>query len=348
MAAATGRTRPTTIYSVAERAGVSIATVSRVLQGSSVVTPATRERVLEAVDGLGYVPLGAARSLAARRYESHGLILPELGGDYYADVLIGFESTAGSLGQSVVLVVAQGRADFARAARTLAARVDGLAVMGSAGLPTSTMAALAQRIPVVVIAGTEQTGCELVRADSLPGAKQLTLRLLRAGRNRVCFIGDPDQAVDVAERYDGFKAAHHERGLEAPAPVRCRFDESAGVNVADRLVRMAEPPDALVCANDLVAVAAMNRLQQKGVRVPDDMAVTGWDDILAARYTRPRLTTARQPVRELAALGARRLHERINGDEDWGATHVLPCEVVIRESCGTKHPNIPKKKVSSI
>lgn len=345
MVAPPTESRPT-IYAVAEQAGVSIATVSRALHSPSVVSPSSRQRVLDAVESLGYVPLGPARSLAVGKHEALGLVLPELGGAYYADVLVGFESTAGGLGHNVLLVVGKGRVDLGRAARVLAGRVDGLAVMGSAGLSARAIDALARRMPVVVIAGTEQAGTELVRASSFVEAQDLTLRLLQSDRRRLRFIGDPDAAVDVRERFEGFKAAHQKRRLRAAAPVRCRFDEASGVKGVDRLLRMKEIPDGLVCANDLLAVSVMTYLQDRGLNVPDDMAITGWDDILAARYTRPRLTTARQPVRELAAVAARRLHERVNGDQQWGATHVLPCEVVIRESCGTRHHISAKEKVS--
>lgn len=329
------RRRTATIYSVAERAGVSIATVSRTLRDPASVSPGRRERVLAAIEALDYLPSESARALAAGAHEAHGLILPELDGVYYADLLAGYESAAGELGQSVVLVLASGRADLARRARTLANRVDGLTVMGSAGLPTTSIATLAQQLPVVVIAGAPQTGAEVVRAESLDAATELTLRLIDAGREHIVFAGDPDAAVDVHERYAGYVAAHRARDRRPSAPMRVTFDEQGGRAVADRVARRTHRPDALVCANDLLALAAHERLREHGIRVPDDVALTGWDDELPARYVRPRLTTVRQPVRALAALAARRLHERIAGDQSWGRTHVLPSEVIIRESCGT-------------
>src|SRR6476620_12348076 len=119
-----------TIYSVAERAGVSIATVSRVLQGAGTVSSKTAQKVLDAVEELNYVPLGAARSLAVRHHEAHGLVLPELSGPYYSELLMGFESRAAELGQSVVLMLAQGKKDVPQAVRKLATRVDGIAMLG--------------------------------------------------------------------------------------------------------------------------------------------------------------------------------------------------------------------------
>src|SRR3712207_4148976 len=124
-----------TIYSVADRAGVSIATVSRVLQGSSLVSEQARAKVHQAALELNYVPLAAARNLAVRQHEAHGLVLPELTGPYYSELLMGFESRAAALGQSVVLMLAAYKPDLARAVTQLATRVDGIALLASAAIP---------------------------------------------------------------------------------------------------------------------------------------------------------------------------------------------------------------------
>ena len=152
-----------TIYSVADRAGVSIATVSRVLQGSTVVSEAARQKVLDAVDALHYVPLGAARSLAVRHHEAYGLVLPELTGPYYSELLMGFETRAAELGQSVVLLLANGKSDLPRAVGHLATRVDGIGVLGSAAMPPAVARALRGRKPVVVIAGAPADGVDSLR-----------------------------------------------------------------------------------------------------------------------------------------------------------------------------------------
>src|SRR6188472_3832115 len=139
--------RGATIYSVADQAGVSIATVSRVLQGSPVVSERTRRKVLDVVDELDYLPSGAARSLAVRHHDTYGLVLPELSGPYYAELLVGFETRAAELDQSVMLVLADTKEDRDLAVRTLATRVDGIAVLGSDAHVGSSGK------PVVVIAG---------------------------------------------------------------------------------------------------------------------------------------------------------------------------------------------------
>ncbi|WP_460628076.1 LacI family DNA-binding transcriptional regulator [Intrasporangium mesophilum] len=323
-----------TIYSVAELAGVSIATVSRVLQGAGVVSTKTRQKVLDAVDELNYVPLGAARSLAVRHHEAHGLVLPELSGPYYSELLMGFESRAAELGQSVILMLTEGKGDIARAVRQLATRVDAIAVLGSAAMPPPVARALHGQKPVVIIAGDPQEGIESVRAENAESAERLTEHVLDHGRRRLLFVGDPGGAPDTEERYAGFVAAHHARGLDPADPIRVPFREGEGVAVARRILAGEITADALVCANDELALSIMTTLQDAGREIPRDLAVVGWDDVMTARYVRPGLTTVRQPVRELGVLAADRLHQRVVGGAPHPAPQVLPTQLVIRASCG--------------
>jgi LacI family transcriptional regulator len=331
-----------TIYSVAERAGVSIASVSRVLQGSSAVSDATRAKVLAAVDELNYVPLGAARSLAVRQHEAHGLVLPELTGPYYAELLLGFETRAAELGQSVVLVLTEGKRDLARTLRQLATRVDGLAILGASSLPDAALRGVRGSKPVILIAGDAQPDVEAVGAENEGSARELTAHLFDHGRKRLLFVGDPDTAADVRDRYRGFVAAHRARRRKAAEPVRTAFREEDGAAFAQRVLDGEVEADALFCANDELALSVMHTLQDGGLDVPGDIAVVGWDDVMTARYVRPGLTTVRQPVRELGALVAERLHERVAGFPPKEGRQVLPTQVVLRSSCGCPpHPHLP-------
>jgi len=323
-----------TIYSVAELAGVSIASVSRVLQGSTAVSETTRAKVLAAVDELNYVPLGAARSLAVRQHEAHGLVLPELTGPYYAELLLGFETRAAELGQSVVLVLTEGKRDLARTLRQLAARVDGLAVLGADSLPESALRGLRGSKPVILIAGDAQPDVEAVGAENERSARELTTHLFEHGRKRLLFVGDPDTAPDVRDRYRGFVAAHRAKRRKAAEPVRTAFREEDGVVFAQHVLAGEVAADALFCANDELALSVMHTLQDGGLDVPGDIAVVGWDDVMTARYVRPGLTTVRQPVRELGALVAERLHDRVGGHPAREGLQVLPTQVVLRSSCG--------------
>ncbi|MGG5259839.1 LacI family DNA-binding transcriptional regulator [Phycicoccus avicenniae] len=327
-----------TIYSVAEAAGVSIATVSRVVQGTGAVSARTRAKVLEAIDRLDYTPLAAARSLAVRQHEALGLVLPELEGPYFSELLMGFEEAAAELDLSVVLtLVERGRdLDAARFARLVAA-VDGVAVLGGL-LPEPVLRRATRQRPLLVVAGGGTDGFEHLAAENTTSSAALTAHLIDDhGRTRPVYLGDPGIAPDVRQRFDGFAGALTERGLAVPEPLGTGLREEDGAAVAERLLEDGIPADAVVCANDEVALGFIDRMTTAGVRVPGDLAVTGWDDIMAARYVRPGLSTVRQPVRELGALAARRLHERVTG-ADPHEPGVLATRVVLRGSCGCPEP----------
>ncbi len=336
--ATTAGSNGATIYSVAERAGVSIATVSRVLQGAGTVSSTTAQKVLDAAEELNYVAHGAARSLAMRHHEAYGLVLPELTGPYYSELLMGFESRAAELGQSVTLMLTTGRDNPAAAVRRLATRVDAIAVLGSAAMPPAVARALHGQRPVVIIAGEPQDGIEAVGAENAASAEALTEHVLAHGRTRLVFVGDPDGAPDIEQRHAGFVAAHRARGLEPAAAVPVPFREGEGDAVADRVLSREIAADALVCANDELALSIMSRLHEGGVDVPADLAVVGWDDVMASRYVRPGMTTVRQPVRELGVLAADRLHQRVQGGEPRAERQVLRTHVIIRGSCGCPSP----------
>ncbi|MFQ6171873.1 LacI family DNA-binding transcriptional regulator [Oryzobacter sp. R7] len=329
-----GRQQAATIYAVADLAQVSIATVSRVLQGSHLVTEKTREKVLDAVRALDYLPSGAARSLAARQHAAFGLVLPELSGPYYSELLVGFETRAAELHQSVMLVIAGTKDDHGRALRTLASQVDGVAVMGA-----DVSHVRASSKPLVVIAGQGRPDTEVILTENVESARTLTEHLLDHGRSRLLFVGDPGAARDVHERHEGFLAAHAGRGLVPAAPVLAPFREREGAAVADRIISGELSTDALVCGNDELALSIMSRVLDAGLDVPGDLAVVGWDDVMTARYVRPGLTTVRQPVQEVGALAADRLHDLVSGAPSGALLHVLPTEVVIRSSCGCPAPS---------
>ncbi|GAA1588943.1 LacI family DNA-binding transcriptional regulator [Kribbella hippodromi] len=328
--------RPATIYDVAAHAKLSIATVSRVLQGTGPVSAKARERVDQAARELNYVPLRAARSLAVQRHEAHGLVLPDLAGPFYGDLLMGYERWAGEHGQSVVITVTHGNPDPRRTVMDLAGRVDGIVVHGNA-LDVPTIQGLRKAgVPLVLIAHPPVTGCDSVRSESASSAEQLTTRLLDHGRENLQFVGDPASSHDVSERYAGFAKAHELRELQVPKPVRVPLTEEAGRSVAEKVLQaMNDRPDGLVCANDELALALIAFFAGHGIRVPEDIVVTGWDDVMAARYVSPGLTTVRQPMAELGRVAAERLHERVTGVRTRARNDVLATQLVLRDSCGT-------------
>ena len=339
-----GNTGRKTIYEVADAAGVSIATVSRVLSKPEVVSPATRERVLRAVEDLNYVPDGAARALAARNNEAYGLALPELSGPYYAELLTGFEAAAATYEASVMVMLTNGKKNADAMVRRLAGRVDALAVMGNVRVKATTLEAIRRKIPVVTFAGDHHEGIEDFSTENLASAKELTSHLLDThARRDLLFLGDPSVAPDLHERYRGFVEAHEERNLSPRDPVPCLPHEAGGERIgailADSLTSGLIRTDGLVCANDELALPVLRALKKSGVRIPDDISVTGWDDVFAARYLSPALTTVRQPVRDLGHLVVERFQQLLGSSPETDSKHRLPTAVVYRQSCGCPEPN---------
>ena len=323
-----------TIYSVAERAGVSIATVSRVLSGAGVTSQESTEKVLKAARELAYVPQNSAKSLASSRYQTHAVVIGSLDGPYYSELLMGYEEVAARYDQELLLVVA----DRPRRNRTLAdlrARVDGV-MIAQMNIPAGEIAALARLIPVVLVGRTEIEGCDGVVSESVETATTLTRHLIEVhGRRRLVFVGDPGQSFDVAARHRGFSDALRAADLDPVSdPLVVPYTEQGGDEAVEKVLALPDRPDALVCANDEVALALILGLRRHGIGIGTEVAVTGWDDVTAARYVTPGLTTARQPVREMAGRAAELLHRRVGGLQDPGGQHVLPTEVVIRQSCG--------------
>lgn len=330
--------RASTIYAVAQRAGVSTATVSRTLAGSAKVAPLAREAVLEAVRALNYLPDGAARALAGRRTHALGLVLPDIVGPYYAALLVAFEMAASERGLSVVISLAGAGSTPDQAVRTLAGNVDGIAFMARSAADDELIAEIARRKPVLTAARSRLPGRDALFAENHETAAQLTRHLLEAGHRRIAFVGRPEPHSDVGARLRGVEAALKEAGLEPAAVFEVDSVEAEGLTVARRIVAEEIALDAVISGNDELALALMHELQDLGIDVPGQIAVTGWDDVLAARYVRPGLTTVAQPVQELGALAARRLAALIDGEAPLEGPVVLPSRIVHRATCGCDTP----------
>jgi LacI family transcriptional regulator len=330
-------TKPATIYQVAARAGVSIATVSRALRDDTPVTDETRRRVLAAATELDFAPSQPARSLAAGRHAANGIVFPDLVGPYYAEVVLGYEAVAAQLGSSVLILATRERRDAAAAVRELTRRVDGLALLGHT-VGDDVVAGIAASRPVVLIARDPVPGADNVRTGNVRTARALAEHLLGHGYRRFAFLGGPDDSPDVAGRYAGFRSAVRAAAGEvssALVPTR-GFDLEAGERAAGDLIRRGRSPRALVCANDELALGALRAAREAGLDVPGDLAVTGWDDLLAARFA--GLTTVAQPMRQLGATAARWLNRRIADPAPAARRRVLPTRLVVRSSCGP-HPS---------
>jgi LacI family transcriptional regulator len=321
-----------TIRDVAREAGVSIATVSRVMRDSQTVRPETRDRVLAAAGDLEFVPSHLGRQLAERRHAANGIVFPDLSGPYYAEVVLGYEAVAAELGRSVLILSTRGRDDADEAVRAMAERCDGLVVVSGRTVDDEVVARLAARgTSLVLVARPPVDTVDSVNAENDSSARALTRHLLDLGARRLVFVGDPSTSPDVAERLHGVQEALTDADVDTDIEIRHvqNLDEQCGAEVVGDYLGRALP-DAFVCANDELALGMIGRLRAAGVDLPGRVRVTGWDDVMAARYA--GLTTVRQPMRELGATAARLLDELISGTRTHPRHELLPTQLVVRTS----------------
>jgi LacI family transcriptional regulator len=341
------------VYAVARRAGVSTATVSRVLAGRERVLPGTKDKVLTAVAELGYVPSGAAKDLAARRTEVLGLCFPDLVGDqdivqndsayWYDEVIRGMERSARRRGYAV-LIAASHHSDDGRLVLSIAGRCDGLVVLARTA-PFAMIEHVAARIPVVLMATQREAvtdgaddgdrGIDYLTVANETGAYQVTSHLTdEHGYTDICFIAGPPDSPDSASRFDGFRRAMAGRQAADRPTYHGDFTTAGGRRVGEQIIAAGQVPRALVCANDQTAIGAMAALQHAGLNVPGDVAVTGFDGIQLGRHLRPGLTTVVQPMAALGDTAVTMLTDRIAGDAPPQRTVELPVRLEVRDSCG--------------
>lgn len=328
--------RGITLHQVADRAGVSIATVSRVARGLDQISAETRGRVLAAIEELNYRPSHFGRALVKRRHGALGIVFPGLRGPYYSEVIHGFEVEAVAASMSLLILGTELHRQADAQVLGMADRADGLAVMGGT-IDDDLILRLAGRgVPIVTMARTRLAGIANTRVDNFASTLALVTHLIRHhGYRRLEFVGNIVGVPDAADRWRGFVEAHREAGLTPPPePISSAYEQASGVQAALRILDLPQRPRALVCGNDEVATGLLSSLAASGVRVPDDIAVTGWDDGPFARYATPPLTTVSQPARALGQQTARSLLYQIEHGEPIEHEVVLSTEPIIRASCG--------------
>jgi LacI family transcriptional regulator len=335
-----------TIYEVAKRSGVSTATVSRVMADGKGFSAATRERVLATARELGWVPSGQARGLASRRAGIVGLLFPDLGGAsgdaeeesplYVDQVIRGAERAATAVGDAV-LIAATRSASGRDLAFSVAGKVDGLVVMARS-LSDEDTAVISRSVPVVVLARQFASGGQdFVGTENRGGSREVTTHMIDVhGCRDLVFLAGPAESPDSQERFAGFAEAMAEADLPVPRKPAAvgGFTEAGGRLAVQLMLAEGRRPQAIVCGNDEMAIGALAALRAAKLGVPADVAVTGFDDIAAARHGRPALTTVRQPMRELGEQAVRMLLDRIGDPAGPPKSAVLPTETVIRRSCG--------------
>jgi DNA-binding LacI/PurR family transcriptional regulator len=334
------RERPT-LEAVARRAGVSRATVSRVVNGSTTVAAAIRDAVNQAVEELGYVPNQAARSLVTQRTESIALILPETANRVFSDdlffpaVIRGVSMELEAADKQLVLMMAGSAASHDRVERyAMAGHVDGVmfaSMHGADPLP-GTLARLG--IPVVCSGrpmSAPETPIPYVDVDHVGGVTAAVQHLLASGRRRIATIAGPQDMVAGVDRLHGYRATMQAAGLAEHVAIG-DFTRESGKRAMDRLVSDDPRLDAVFVASDMMAHGALQALKDAGRRVPEDVAVIGFDDFDISRYSEPPLTTVRQPIVDMGRTMARQILGLIEDKPDVPEAVVLSTELVVRGS----------------
>jgi LacI family transcriptional regulator, galactose operon repressor len=328
-----------TIKDVARVAGVSVASVSRALNGHDSVTETTRKRIVDAAGELRYVPHAGARSMITRRTETVGVLLPDLHGEFFSELIRGMDSAARARGFHLLVSSSHGSAsEAAQALRTLQGRVDGLLVMS----PHADTSMLAENLPdtlptVLMNTRIAEGSYAALSVDNYGGATAMMQHLVEAGHRRIAFISGPDNNFDAEERLRGYRDAlarllPDAREMILPGD----FSEASGYRAGLTICAGRERPQAIFAANDMMALGCLFALTENGLGVPKAVALAGFDDIPIARYVTPTLTTVRVRIADLGRRAFERLVAVI--DKDAGVTltgELLDCELVVRQSSST-------------
>jgi len=324
-----------TIKDVARVANVSVATVSRVLNGLENVTEPVRQVVLKVAKDMRYSPHAAARSLSSRRTNTVGVVLPDLHGEFFSELVRGIDQVARERGQYLLVSSYHGHPEEQGAAlRAMRGRVDGLLVMSpyvdDSGFLTEN---LSPSLPVVLMnTHLPNAGFASISIDNYGGAVEMVRHLVQLGHRRIAFIAGPGDNFDARERLRGYRDA-----LAAQLPkarewvLQGDFGEASGHAAGSAIAASADRPDAIFAANDMMALGCLFAFNQAGIKVPDEIALVGFDDIPLARYVHPPLTTMRVNIAE---LGGRALAALLDGGEAAKEASSFIPKLIVRASSG--------------
>ncbi|MGE5549105.1 MAG: LacI family DNA-binding transcriptional regulator [Bacteroidota bacterium] len=331
-----------TIRDVAKLAGVSFKTVSRVINNDPYVSTETLAKVKRVIEELGYRPNINARGLAVNRTFLIGLVIPEITSAAYAMMIHGVEEVSSSQDYRLVLCSTRhSRKKEASLFESLAAarRVDGI-LFFSNHIDTSYITRMKEfDMPFVVIdRDVEDEAIPCVYTNNRDGVHRTTSHLISTGRSRIAYITPVIDTCTTVERLEGYERAMRDHGLDYQGRtiVDHTGDRSKGFMAMNQLLARADRPDGVVAFNDLLAIGAMQAIKEHGLRVPEDIAVVGFDDIEAASLVEPALTTVRQPLDEIGQVACKMLLQLINNEDLPIRKAVFDPILVVRESCGGK------------
>ncbi len=330
----------TTIKDIAKKAGVSYATVSRALNGKYGVNPSTREEIIKLAEDMNYSPNAIARGLVKRQTHTVGLIIPDITNPFFPEVARGAEDLLEKKGYSVFLCNSNWEKNRENKYINLLIekRVDGLVIAPSSSIVTDSDRKQFARLPVVLMSGV-QAGCgtDSVVLNNIKGGFIAGKYLLEKGRRKFCFIGGSEDSFSVMERYEGFMKALEGYGSSVISQDYVKFGdyrEKSGYRIMKSLILEKKIPDAVFASNDLLALGAIQAISEEGFRMPEDIAVIGFDNIAPASFRGVELTTVEHPKYRMGELAVSMLLERIEDPEKRGKEErlVLDPELIIRRT----------------
>lgn len=324
-----------TIKDVAALAGISFTTVSHVVNGTRPVSDQVRRKVEAAIAELGYVPSGVARSLRVRATGTIGLLVPNASNPYFAELARGIEDHAERNGYSVILCNSDD--DSAKQLRYLRVllerRIDGLIVATVASDQAFVQALAAVKVPLMLVdRSLDGVQADRVQVDHELGGYLATRHLLELGHRRIACIGGPASTQVVQLRVAGYRRALSEMGIEALPVVDCAFTSPGGHAAAQGLLSRADAPTAIFAGNDMIALGVLRAAAERGVRVPQQLSLVGFDDIEVSRYLHPALTTVGQRIGQLGEQAAERLLARVRTPNLVAEQRLLEPTLIVRES----------------
>lgn len=329
-----------TIADIAEAAGVSRATVSLALNGKPGVALQTRQRIMEIAEKLNYQPNASAKGLALQKTQALGVIVPDIGSPFYAELVRGVEQEASANGYHLILCTTAGKLSKEELYLRLLGerRVDGMILMTPRGDEETIRRVQGEEFPLVVVDRDIQAADEVVEVivDNLHGALAATEHLIGLGYQRIGFINGIPEIQASRDRLRGYRLALQEHGIVPHDSWICTgdFQEEGGYQCMQKLLNINPSLDAIFAASDLMAIGAIKTIREVRKQIPDDIAIIGFDDIPLAAHLDPPLTTVRQPMAEMGAMACRLLLQLTRGEGVLQRKAILQTELVIRASCG--------------
>jgi DNA-binding LacI/PurR family transcriptional regulator len=342
---------PVTIKDIAKETGVSHTTVSRALRGSPLISDETTRRIQDTALALGYLPSSAAQSLKTNRSQALGVIVANIDDPYFSEILQGIEEVA--QGKNYSLFIAASQRDPEREKTIVQAmrqhRVDGVIICSTTFSAERSQQFFKYGVPIVMVNNQAAEDYRYsIYHDDVDGSRQITKHLLGLGHQKIAYLGNSSSGRTIEDRCSGFRFELEAAGLTTPDHYIFQTPGSEpekAKRAVDHFLRLPDRPTGIVCFNDMLAIGAMKVLQQRGIRVPEEMSITGFDNIVFSEYTNPPLTTFDQPKRFIGQKAAELVLSLLDSTSN---THVpqqkiqiLQGSLLVRQSTAPPRSNLP-------